>query len=100
MRENVLTHPAFYANWAMLADWFIDEPFEVAIAGTNALELGKEAGTYFKPDSILMGTLNSSELPLLKDKLKPGETNVYVCYRKTCGLPVKSFTDALKQMVR
>lgn len=100
MRENVLTHPAFYANWAMLADWFIDEPFEVAITGTNALELGKETGTYFKPDSILMGTLNGSELPLLKDKLKPGETNVYVCYRKTCGLPAKSFTEALIQMVR
>jgi uncharacterized protein len=100
MRENVLTHPAFYANWAMLADWFIDEPFEVAITGTNALELGKEAGTYFKPDNILMGTLNGSELPLLKDKLKPGETNAYVCYRRTCGLPAKSFTDALIQMVR
>lgn len=100
MRDNVLTHPAFYANWAMLADLFIDDPFEVAITGTNALELNKAVGTYFKPDSILMGTLNGSELPLLKDKLKPGETNVYVCYRKTCGLPAKSFTDALTQMVR
>lgn len=98
MKDTVLTHPAFYANWAGLADWFIQDPYEIAIVGEGAAALRKEFGELFAPDCILLGTEKGSELPLLKGKLKQGETNIYVCRNKVCGLPIKSFKEALEQI--
>ena len=35
VKENMLAYPSYYANWAILMDWFINEPFEVAISGRH-----------------------------------------------------------------
>jgi uncharacterized protein YyaL (SSP411 family) len=97
MKDNALAHTAFYANWAMLMDWFITEPYEVAIVGPDAPALMKEFNTHYLPAMIWSGTLHQSDLPLLKDKTKNGETWIYVCRNKTCGLPVRSVAEAMKQ---
>ncbi|MCW3124724.1 MAG: thioredoxin protein [Bacteroidetes bacterium] len=98
LKENALTHTAFYANWAMLMDSFIDEPYEVAIAGANSLELRKEIAKSYLPNVIILGTLGESKLPLLADKTKSNDTRIYVCKDKTCGLPVRSSEEAMNQM--
>jgi hypothetical protein len=98
MRENILNHPGYYANWAMLSDWFIDDPYEVAIVGPHALALQKEFNHSFLPDCVCIGSIGPSKLPLLEDKFKPGETLIYVCRNKTCLLPVKTVEEALQQM--
>ena len=98
MKEYAMTHTAFYANWAILMDWFIAEPYEIAIAGDRAQELRKEFSSHYLPSCIWSGTMNNSSLPLLKDKIKNGETWIYVCRNKTCGLPVKTVQEALGQL--
>ena len=98
MKEYAMTHTAFYANWAILMDWFITEPYEIAIAGERASELRKEFSSHYLPSCIWSGTVNNSSLPLLKDKIKNGETWIYVCRNKTCGLPVKTVGEALGQL--
>jgi len=46
-----------------------------------------------------MGSESVSQLPLLKDRNpKENETLIYVCYNKTCKLPVKTVAEALDQL--
>ena len=97
MKEYAQTHTAFYANWAMLMDWYINEPYEIAIAGPHAAELRKEFSSHYLPSCIWSGATNDSSLPLLKDKVKNGETLIYVCKNRSCRLPVKTVAEAMKQ---
>jgi hypothetical protein len=98
VKDNVMGYPNYYANWAVLMDWFIAEPYEVAISGENALALNRELNGHFLPNCLIMGSTHKSELPLLEDKFKAGETLIYVCQNKTCQLPVKSAAEALRQI--
>ena len=98
LKENVLTHTAFYANWAMLMDSMIDTPSETVIAGDDALQLRKEIAKTYLPNTILMGCTSDSKLPLLQGKNKAGETWIYVCKDKTCGLPVTTVENAISQI--
>lgn len=98
MLENITGYPSYYANWAMLSDNFIDEPFEVAIVGDKSAVFKREFDKYFLPNCIFIGTRNKSSLPLLEGKDRQGETLIYVCKGKTCQLPVKTVADAIKQL--
>ena len=100
LRTNIDTYPGYYANWAILADHFLDEPFEVAIVGEKALELKAEFEKKYLPNCLFMGSTGESSLPLLQGKYKSGETLIYICQNKTCGLPVQAVSEALTQLVR
>lgn len=100
MGETLLQHPSFYANWALLADYLIEEPAEVVISGKDALTLNKELNSLYRPDCIVSGALKPSSLPMLQNRFKENETFIYVCYNKACQLPVKTVKEALKQLKR
>lgn len=100
MHGNMLGHPSYYANWAILMNWFINEPYEVAIVGPNANALRNQFGQYFLPDCIFLGSAGSSKLPLLEDKYRAGKTLIYACRNKTCQLPVENVAEALRQIKR
>lgn len=99
MHDNVLGYTAFYANWAIVLDSHIAEPYEVAILGENALKLKAEFDKHFLPSCVFAGSLEESDLPLLQHRYKQGQTLIYVCKNKTCQLPVNNVADALKQIV-
>ncbi|MBL0310837.1 MAG: thioredoxin domain-containing protein [Bacteroidetes bacterium] len=98
VKDNMLTHPAYYANWAILMDYLMEEPFEVAIVGKDAKELKQTLQQHFLPHAVFLGSTSQSNLPLLKDKMKNDGTYIYVCRNKTCKLPVKTVEEALVQM--
>jgi hypothetical protein len=98
MKETTLGYPTFYANWAQLMDWFIDTPYEVAIVGENATMVREELQQHYLPNVLVLGAEQNSELTLLQDKFKATETWIYVCQNKTCGLPVKTVGEALRQI--
>ena len=101
MQGNIAGYPSYYANWAMLMDNFIEEPFQIAFAGKNSLVLKKEFEKYFLPNCIFMGTeTGNTSVPLLEEKMKAGETLIYICRNKTCGLPVKTVEEAMKEIER
>jgi hypothetical protein len=97
MKEYAMTHTAFYANWAILMDWFISEPAEIAIAGEKAAAIRKEFNALYIPSAIWSGTVSNSTLPLLRDKTKSGETLIYVCKNRSCKRPVKTVLEAVQQ---
>ncbi|WP_214070279.1 thioredoxin domain-containing protein [Mucilaginibacter sp. dw_454] len=98
--RNIMPHMAkygsAYSNWGML---LLEEVFgtsEVAIVGENSEALRIEMEKNYVPNKIILGGKKGS-LPLLRDKFT-GRTQIFVCKDKTCGLPVDTIADALKQI--
>jgi uncharacterized protein YyaL (SSP411 family) len=98
MKDDVAENPMFYANWARLFHNYIIPPYEVAIVGPGWEEARTELDAAFHPNALLMGGAEEGDLPLLQNKLVPGQTTIYVCQNKVCKLPVTSVTEALKLM--
>lgn len=98
IKGDVLRNPMFYANWARLMHNQIKAPYEVAIVGPGWEEARKELDAAFHPTALLMGGAEEGDLPLLQNKLVPGQTTIYVCQNKVCKLPVTTVKAALKLM--
>lgn len=96
--DEMANYGAGYSNWGCLA-LNLTKPFhELVIVGNNVDEMFLNLHKHYFTNAILAVSKSASDLPLLKDRWKANETWVYVCKNKTCGLPVSSATDALKQL--
>ncbi|MCI0751876.1 MAG: thioredoxin domain-containing protein, partial [Flammeovirgaceae bacterium] len=74
---------------------------EVVMIGDQIEALNKELHQAFQPFAVVMGTLYQSSLPLVADKkAADGKSTIFVCYNKTCQLPVHSVEEALLQIQR
>lgn len=98
VKADMLQHPSYYANWATLACWLAQEPFEIAIVGKAFKAIRQEFDAHFLPHALLLGGETEGTLPLLKNKLVEGQTTIYVCRNKTCTLPVTRVEEAMRQM--
>lgn len=97
MKDLLLKNVDYLTNWACLATQMISPTAEIAIVGKDYLQLRKEIDSRYYPNKVLCGTTYESLLPLLENRVaKSDETLIYVCYNKTCQLPVKTVEDALK----
>ncbi|MEQ8245536.1 thioredoxin domain-containing protein [Fulvivirga sp.] len=99
MSSLVLEEPNYTYNWAILYEMIAYGNAEVAIVGNEAEQIRAQFAQHFYPFKILMGTTTESQLPLMEYKTTVNnKTTIYVCYNKTCKLPVNSFKEALKQL--
>ena len=95
----VQKEPGFLTNWASLATRFARPTAEVVIVGPRAMELRRELDQRFFPNKVVAGALKSGTIPLLEGRESTsGETLIYVCYAKTCQLPVRTVDEALALM--
>jgi uncharacterized protein YyaL (SSP411 family) len=86
-------------NWAALYCLKAVPTAEIAIIGSDADEMRKDLDRFFIPNKIVMGTTGTSKLPLLENRSDlNAKTAIYVCYDKTCQLPVTRVEDALAQL--
>jgi uncharacterized protein len=99
MQKILLADVQWVTNWAALYCQRVSPTAEIVIIGENADELRKDLDRYFIPNKVMMGTTTSSDLPLLQYKTDfNGKTSIYVCYDKTCQLPVTKVEAALEQL--
>ncbi|MBF8962058.1 thioredoxin domain-containing protein [Pontibacter sp. FD36] len=99
VKELVVKEPGHMGNWASLYFHKLQPTAEVAIVGHLAPEMRSELSSFYIPNMLLAGTESHSELPLLKVRSAiNGKTTVYVCYNKTCQLPVHTAAEALEQL--
>lgn len=97
----VISDPNYMANWAGLFACRTQPTAEVAIVGPQAEAFRKEIEQHYYPNRVLTGTTTTSDLPLLEDREAiDGKTTVYVCYNRTCLLPVFSVVDAIHQLAQ
>jgi uncharacterized protein YyaL (SSP411 family) len=90
MLKLVKTEPGYLSHWANVFTYFVKTPAEVAIVGADLQAYSAQLNTHYYPHKVVCGTTTQSELPLLQNREAiDGETTVYVCYNKTCNLPVR-----------
>jgi uncharacterized protein YyaL (SSP411 family) len=87
----------YVINWARLAQVMDVQPFEVAITGSESLDFARVLQRRYLPTAIFMGG-SEENLSLLKNKLVPGATTIYVCRNRVCKLPTTDIKDALRQL--
>jgi uncharacterized protein YyaL (SSP411 family) len=96
----IYSEPNYMSNWGIVLTEIRHGMAEVAFTGKEYLSLKNEFRQNYQPFTLLMGTKNASPLPLLADKTTQDDTSViYVCYNKTCKLPVHTAHEALQQLV-
>ncbi|MFC0876207.1 thioredoxin domain-containing protein [Saccharicrinis sp. FJH2] len=95
VKEEMQRSGAYFANWCILKAWFVENPYEVAIAGKEAVEVRKEMDHYYLPHVLFCGGNGNSTLPLLKNRQVQGKTIIYVCQDSTCRQPVESVHEAM-----
>jgi len=95
----IASEPAYMSNWGIVLAEITKGMAEVVIMGKNIEPLRKEFHQSYRPFSLTLGSESESHLPLLKDRTPKGdESLIYVCFNKTCKLPVKTVAEALNQL--
>ncbi len=99
MKDLLLKNVDYLTNWACLASQMTSPTSEIALVGKDFLQFRKDMDSRYYPNKVLTGTSSESQLPLLENRSGAGdETLIYVCYDKTCQLPVKSVKEAFLQL--
>lgn len=99
MKRSLLTDVQWMTNWAALFALRAQPTAEIALVGKDIDAFRKEIEGYFCPNKIIVGTTTTSDLPLLEDRIAKNElTTIYVCFNKTCQLPVHTVADAWEQI--
>ena len=101
MQKLLTTEPAYTYNWGRLYAMMANSTAEIVIIGDDADSVRASLAQHYLANKVLMGASNSdsSTLPLLKNKsMLRGKTTIYVCYNKTCKLPVTTIEAALEQL--
>jgi len=93
---QIARYPSSYSNWIMLLLDEVAGTYEVAITGPQFEERRGELEKNYVPNKIMLGG-TTGILPLLQQKFGI-ETQIFVCRNKTCGLPVPTVNEALKQI--
>ena len=94
-----IKEPRYLSNWANLLLQIHSPTAEVCIVGAEALEYRKEITKQLSSSHVIVGTTTSSSLPLLVNRASTnGKTTIYVCFNKTCQLPVHTVKEALVQI--
>ena len=92
--------PGYMSHWAIVLAGIKKGLAEIVVTGKNLRSLRVELLQNFIPFSLLLGTEYQSDLPLLKDKTPgPEKPTIYVCYNKTCKLPVHTTREAIQQLL-
>jgi uncharacterized protein YyaL (SSP411 family) len=99
MTKLLLADVQWVTNWAALYCQRAVPTAEIAIIGGDADAMRKDFDRFFIPNKIVMGTSTSSTLPLLQNRTEiNAKTAIYVCFDKTCQLPVTKVEEALEQL--
>jgi uncharacterized protein len=99
LSQLIRSEPNYMSNWAIGLLESKHPTAEVVFIGEQYDRLRKEFQTRFYPFSVTLGTSSESSLPLLEGKVTiDNQSTIFVCFNKTCKLPVHTVAEAEKQM--
>lgn len=90
--------PNYMSNWGIVLTEMQAGLAEVVFAGPSGLGLKHQFKKYYQPFTLVMGSDKPSRLPLLQGKTETDTDRIYICYDKTCKLPVNTIDEAFKQL--
>lgn len=94
----ITQEPNYMSNWGIVLTEIKTGLAEVVFTGEAFLSQKRDFRKIYQPFTLLMGAHQSSELRLLQGKTEAGKNLIYVCYDKTCKLPVSTVEEALNQL--
>ena len=92
--EEAQTYPSGFSNWFDLMLNYCGKFYEIAIVGKKASEKITNFNSRYIPNTMIAGSIEKSEIPILKDRYIKDETYIYVCENKSCKLPVQDVQNA------
>jgi uncharacterized protein YyaL (SSP411 family) len=98
MKLSFISNALYHSNWGMLMLEMVYPYYEVAIVGDDWKNKRSQLVKVFHPNVLWLGGEKEGSLELLKQKLIPGKTMIYVCLNKSCKLPVEETKDAEEQI--
>ncbi len=88
---------SYLSNWAILYFYQAFETVEISIVGENAKTLAQQFDEKMFFNKVIAGSSGSSDIPILAERsIKQGKDTIYVCYNKSCKLPVHTVEEAIK----
>jgi uncharacterized protein len=95
----IISEPNYMSQWGIVATEMNKGLKEVLLTGSGVHKLRKEVQREFYPFILVQGSEGKSTLPLFEGK-EPvrGKDTIYVCYQKTCQLPVHTLEEARNQL--
>jgi uncharacterized protein len=98
LADLIKSEPNYMSQWGIVYAELNKGMKEVILTGDGIHGLRAELQKEFYPFVLLQGSTSGSDLPLFEGKVAvQGKDTIYVCYQKTCNLPVFSLEDAKKQ---
>jgi uncharacterized protein YyaL (SSP411 family) len=95
----ITSEPNYMSQWAIVYTQIRRGLNEVLLTGEGVHSLRASFQKEYLPFVLMQGSAGSSDLPLFEGKTTVGaKDTIYVCYQKTCGLPVHTMEEALKQL--
>ncbi|WP_143309761.1 thioredoxin domain-containing protein [Chitinophaga vietnamensis] len=89
LAQTVVRYPTSFGVWAQQLLQLVKGTPEIAVVGKDFLLRMNEAGKWFLPFRILVGAEKDvSDIPLLADRAREGDTLVYLCKDYHCIKPV------------
>lgn len=99
LQETIGKYSSSFSRWSRASLHLIFPYREIAVVGPKAFSLGTEILQHYIPNKILMASKEQNEAyPVLKDRSKGEDTNIYVCQNYSCQLPVKTWEEMRKLM--
>jgi uncharacterized protein YyaL (SSP411 family) len=99
LAKTIELEPGYLSNWGMCLAAMTKGVSEVAIVGPQAPEFLQKFSLQFLPFSLFQSAKEKSSLPLMQGKeVTNNSTRIYVCFDRTCKLPVATVEEALQQL--
>ncbi|HEY5919175.1 MAG TPA: thioredoxin domain-containing protein [Chryseolinea sp.] len=95
----ITSEPNYMSQWAIAYIQIRHGLNEVLLTGKGIHSLRSTLQKEYLPFVLLQGSSGPSTLPLFEGKPTVGDRDtIYVCYQRTCGLPVHTLEDAREQI--
>jgi uncharacterized protein YyaL (SSP411 family) len=98
MLPIMLPTPQGFGRWSSLLMNMSHTYYEIAVVGENAKTLVKKLHKKHLPNTLIVGSLIDSDLPLFEARYVEGGSYIYVCQDNSCKLPVTSSEQVIKQL--
>lgn len=98
VKNKINRYPGGYSEWLWLYSNTLDEFYEIAVVGRDAVGIVDKINSNFIPNKLVVGSTTDSTLPLLANKYSEVETTIFVCIDGSCKLPVNQVEQAFEQI--
>lgn len=98
MQRQLPQYGSGFSHWGNLMLNQVYPFYEIAIVGKDSDKKRSEFTDFYYPNKMMLGSLHSSDIPLLEGKYVSGETLYYVCVNKSCKRPTTELQVAIDEI--